>query len=372
MEAAPRFLENPETLRGWEPKLRAALSEAPQLADVNTDAQDKGLQTTLTMDRDAAARLGINVKTVDAVLYDWFGQRQVSTIYNPLNQYHVVMEAAPRFLENPETLRSVYVSGVGGAQVPLMAVAKYGPTNTPLAVNHQGQFAASTISFNLPPNVSMSQASRVIDQTFARLGMPSGVRGSYQGTAKLFQASLDSEPLLILAAIVAMYLVLGMLYESTLHPITILSTLPSAGVGALLALLALRFDFTLIALIGVILLIGIVNKNAIMMIDVALALERERGLDPRTAILEACLRRFRPILMTTVAALAGAIPLAFGHGDGAEMRQPLGIAIVGGLVLSQLLTLYTTPVIYLYLDRLRVRWIARRRDRLAGTAVEIA
>jgi multidrug efflux pump len=361
-----------EDLRAWEPKLRAVLSALPQLADVNTDAQDKGLQTSLTVDRDAAARLGLNVKTIDAVLYDWFGQRQVSTIYNPLNQYHVVMEAAPRFLENPETLRSVYVSGVGHAQVPLMAVARYGPTNTPLAVNHQGQFAASTISFNLPPNVSMSRAAAAIDQAVGRLGVPSSVRGSYQGTAKLFQSSLDSEPLLLLAAIVAMYLVLGMLYESTLHPITILSTLPSAGVGALLALLALRFDFTLIALIGVILLIGIVKKNAIMMIDVALSLERERGLDPRTAIFEACLRRFRPILMTTVAALAGAVPLAFGHGDGAELRQPLGIAIVGGLVLSQLLTLYTTPVIYLYLDRLRVRWIARRRDRPAGTTLETA
>jgi len=360
-------------LRSWEPKLRVAMAEIPQLADVNTDAQDKGLETMLTYDRDAAARLGINARTVDAVLYDWFGQRQVATIYNPLNQYFVVMEADPRFLQNPEALRSVYVPGVGGAQVPLMSIAKYGPTNTPLAVNHQGQFAASTISFNLPPNTSMSEASRAIDQTFARLGVPTNVKGSYQGTAKLFQASLASQPLLILAAIVAMYLVLGMLYESTLHPITILSTLPSAGVGALLALLALRFDFTLIASIGVFLLIGIVKKNAIMMIDVALALERERNVDPKTAILEACMRRFRPILMTTVAAIAGAAPLAFGHGDGAEMRQPLGIAIVGGLVLSQLLTLYTTPVTYLSLDRLRVRWIARRRARLAaGTTLEPA
>jgi multidrug efflux pump len=361
-----------DDLRAWEPKLRAALSELPDLADVNTDAQDKGLQTTLTIDRDAAARLGISAKVIDAVLYDWFGQRQVATIYNPLNQYHVVMEAAPRFLENPETLRNVYVPGVGGAQVPLMAVARYGPTNTPLAVNHQGQFAASTISYNLPPNVSMSQASAAIDRAFAKLGVPTNVRGSYQGTAKLFQASLRNQLLLIAAAIVVMYLVLGILYESTLHPLTILSTLPSAGVGALLALLALRFDFTLIALIGVILLIGIVKKNAIMMIDVALSLEREHGLDPRAAIYEACLRRFRPILMTTVAALAGAVPLAFGHGDGAELRQPLGIAIVGGLALSQVLTLYTTPVIYLYLDRLRLGWIARRRDRPATVVLETA
>ncbi len=361
-----------EDLRAWEPRVRAALSALPELADVNTDAQDKGLQTTLTMDRDAAARLGINAKTIDAVLYDWFGQRQVATIYNPLNQYHVVMEADQRFLANPETLRNVYVSSPNGSQIPLMAVAKYGPTNTPLAVNHQGQFAASTISYNLPPNVSMSQASAAIERAFARLGAPTNLRGGFQGTAKLFQASLRNQLLLILAAIIVMYLVLGILYESTLHPITILSTLLSAGVGALLALLALRFDFTLIALIGVILLIGIVKKNAIMMIDVALSLEREHGLDPKAAIYEACLRRFRPILMTTVAALAGAVPLAFGSGDGAELRQPLGIAIVGGLALSQVLTLYTTPVVYLYLDRLRVRWIARRRERPAAPALETA
>ena len=361
-----------EDLRAWEPKVRAALSDLPELADVNTDAQDKGLQTTLTMDRDAAARLGINAKTIDAVLYDWFGQRQVATIYNPLNQYHVVMEADPRFLANAETLRNVYVASPTGAQVPLMAVAKYGPTNTPLAVNHQGQFAASTISYNLPPNVSMSQASAAIDRAFARLGVPTSVRGSYQGTAKLFQASLRNQLLLIGAAIIVMYLVLGILYESFVHPITILSTLLSAGVGALLALIALRFDFTMIALIGVILLIGIVKKNAIMMIDVALSLEREHGLDPKTAIYEACLRRFRPIMMTTAAALAGAVPLAIGSGDGAELRQPLGIAIVGGLALSQVLTLYTTPVVYLYLDRLRIRWLARRREHPAAPVLETA
>ncbi len=348
-------------LRAWEPKVRAALSVLPELADVNTDQQDKGLQTSLVVDRDAATRLGISFQTIDSVLYDWFGQRQVATIYNPLNQYHVVMEAAPRFLQNPESLRVVYLPGPGGSQVPLSAIATYRPTTTPLSVNHQGQFAASTISYNLPPGVSMSQATAAINTAFTRLGVPSSVRGSYQGTAKLFQGSMDSEPWLILAAIIAMYLVLGILYESTVHPLTILSTLPSAGVGALLALIALRFDFTLIALIGVILLIGIVKKNAIMMVDVALELQRDEGMDTRAAILAACLRRFRPILMTTVAALAGAVPLAFGHGDGAELRQPLGIAIVGGLLLSQVLTLYTTPVIYLALDRLRLRWSAHAR-----------
>ena len=357
-------------LRLWEPRVRAALSNLPELADVNTDSQDKGQQTTLTIDRDAAARLGFSVATIDAILYDWFGQRQVTTIYRPLNQYHVIMEAAPRLLQSPESLRSVYLTGSGGVQTPLSAIASYAPTTTPLAVNHQGQFAASTISYNLPPKISMSQASSAIERAVSRLGMPSNVRGGFQGSARLFQGSMDSEPWLILAAVVAMYLVLGILYESLVHPLTILSTLPSAGVGALLALLALRYDFTLIALIGVILLIGIVKKNAIMMVDVALALEREQQLDSRAAILAACRLRFRPILMTTVAALAGAVPLAVGHGDGAELRQPLGIAIVGGLLMSQVLTLFTTPVIYLYLDRLRLRW-AQRRSSLTPVSVAL-
>lgn len=352
-----------EELRAWEPKVRAALSVLPEIADVNTDSQDKGLDTLATFDRDSLARVGLNFQTVDNILYDWFGQRQVATIYNPLNQYHVVMEAAPRYLESPDALSAVQLQSQVGNQVPMSAVAGVAATTSPLAVNHQGQFPASTISYNLAEGVPMSKASAAIERAFASLGAPPTVQGSFQGSAKLFQAASQNNPFLILGAIVAMYLILGILYESTLHPITILSTLPSAGVGALLALLATRFEFSLIALIGVILLIGIVKKNAIMMIDVAIQLEREEGLDPRTAILEASVRRFRPILMTTVAAAAGALPLAFGQGDGTEMRQPLGVAIVGGLLLSQVLTLYTTPVIYLGLDRWRVRRAAARSAR---------
>jgi multidrug efflux pump len=349
-------------LRAWEPKIRRALSELPELVDVNTDQQDKGLQTTLIVDHDAAARLGITQRMIDTTLNDLFGQRQVSTIYNPLNQYRVVMEAAPEFWQRPETLKDVFVSAPGGLQVPLSSFSRYEAGSTPLAVNHQGQFVASTISFNLPVGVSLSQATAAIEDAMARSGAPNSVHGSFQGTAKAFQASLASQPLLILAALITVYLVLGILYESLIHPLTILSTLPSAGVGAILALLAFGSEFSVIAMIGVILLIGIVKKNAIMMIDFAIATQRQHGIDARAAIREACLLRFRPIMMTTMAALFGAIPLAIGFSDGAEFRRPLGIAIVGGLILSQLLTLYTTPVVYLYLDRLRA-WNQKRHGR---------
>ena len=349
-------------LRAWETKIRAALSNLPELADVNTDQEDKGLQTSLTIDRDAATRLGVTPRMIDTTLNDLFGQRQVSTIYAQLNQYHVVMEAAPQFWQSPDTLKTVYVSTSTGAQVPLSAFATYGPTNTALGVNHQGQFVASTISFNLAPDVSLSQATRAVEAELARIGVPDTVRGSFQGSARAFQDSLESQPWLILLALITLYIVLGVLYESYVHPITILSTLPSAGVGALLALMLFGTDFTIIAFIGVILLIGIVKKNAIMMIDFALEGERTRGLSTRDAIYEACLLRFRPILMTTMAAMLGALPLALGAGDGAEMRRPLGIAIVGGLLVSQMLTLFTTPVVYLYLDRFRL-WAARARGR---------
>jgi multidrug efflux pump len=354
-----------DQLRTWEPRIRAAMSDLPELADVNTDQQDKGLQTTLVIDRDTASRLGISPSLIDATLNDAFGQRQVSTIYNPLNQYHVVMEAAPRYWQSPDALKDVYIMGAGGAQVPLSAISRYTFTNTPLAVNHQGQFVAATISFNLPVGVSLSDATRAIYDAMDRAGAPSTVRGSFQGTARVFQDSLSTQPVLILAALITMYIVLGVLYESYAHPITIMSTLPSAGVGALLALLMFRTEFSIIALIGVILLIGIVKKNAIMMVDFAIDAERNRGLPPEEAIFQACMLRFRPIMMTTAAALLGAVPLAIGFGEGSELRQPLGIAIVGGLILSQMLTLYTTPVVYLYVDRLRL-WFRRTRGKAPG------
>jgi multidrug efflux pump len=412
-----------EELQEWAPKIAAALQREPDvLADVNSDQQSKGLESDLVIDRDAAAQLGVTVSQIDNTLYDAFGQRQVSTIYVARNQYHVIMEVAPRYWQNPETLKDVYVStsggSVGGSQasnavagtvvssanssaatsanaqaarnlatnsigatgkgvastgsavstrqetmIPLSAVARFTQGATPLAVNHQGLLVATTISFNLPPNVSLSTAVATIDATMNRIGVPATIRGSFQGTAKAFQDSLNNQPFLVLAALITIYIVLGVLYESYVHPLTILSTLPSAGVGALLALMAFNTEFSIMALIGVILLIGIVKKNAIMMIDFALDAERRRGLSPLDAIREACLLRFRPIMMTTMAAMLGAVPLAVGIGEGGELRQPLGIAIVGGLILSQVLTLYSTPVIYLYLDRFR-QW----SQRLSGNA----
>ncbi len=342
-----------DKLRTWEPLIRQAMRSLPQLIDVNTDQQDKGAQISLVIDRDAATRLGLTQKLIDTTLNDLFGQRQVSTIFNPLNQYRVVMEAAQQYLQSPESLKDLFVIAPGGMQVPVAAFARWEETAAPLAINHQGQLAASTISFNLPVGVSLSDATREVENAMAKLGVPASVHGNFQGTAKAFQLSLANQPILILAALLFVYLVLGILYESYLHPITILSTLPSAGVGAILALLILKLEFSLIALIGVILLIGIVKKNAIMMIDFALEAERKRGLSPRDAIHEACLLRFRPIMMTSMAALFGALPLALSAGMGSELRQPLGVSIVGGLMLSQLLTLYTTPVVYLYIDRFK-------------------
>jgi multidrug efflux pump len=416
-----------EELNEWTPKIAAALQREPDLADVNSDQQNKGLESNLVIDRDAAARLGITVSQIDNTLYDAFGQRQVSTIYVARNQYHVVMEVAPRYWQNPQTLKDVYIStsgaSVGGSQatnavagtvaaagqkasagsananaarnlatnsigatgngatstgaavstnqetmIPLSAVAHFSEGATPLAVNHQGLLVASTISFNLPPNVPLSTAISTIEATMNRIGVPATVRGTFQGSARAFQDSLGNQPYLILAALITIYLVLGVLYESYVHPLTILSTLPSAGVGALLALIAFRTEFSIMALIGVILLIGIVKKNAIMMIDFALDAQRTRSLLPSDAIFEACLLRFRPIMMTTMAAMLGALPLAIGMGDGGELRQPLGIAIVGGLILSQMLTLYSTPVIYLYMDRLQ-SWSRRARRGSAAPAV---
>ena len=417
-------------LYNWSPKVTAALEQVPELTEVNSDQQQKGLETDLVIDRPTAARLGLTVSQIDNTLYDAFGQRQVSTIYAPRNQYHVVMEVAPEFWQNPDTLDRIFISTAGGTvkgtqatnalpgtvsvnnrpatngtaansaaataaqlnaqavrnqatnaiansgrsatstgaavstahetMVPLSAVAHYETGNTPLAVNHQGLFVASTISFNLKPGVSLGEATQAIDAAVAQLHMPANVRGNFAGTAQLFQKSLANEPILVAAALVAVYIVLGVLYESYIHPITILSTLPSAGVGAVLALMLFNIDFSIIALIGVILLIGIVKKNAIMMIDFAIGAERGEGLGPREAIYRAAVLRFRPIMMTTLAAMLGALPLAVGFGEGAELRRPLGISIVGGLIVSQALTLYTTPVIYLYLDRMRL-WVSQRR-----------
>ncbi|TBL67724.1 multidrug efflux RND transporter permease subunit MdtC [Hafnia alvei] len=343
-------------LRKWEPKIRAAFAKLPELADVSSDQQDKGSELALTYDRESMARLGINVADANALLNNAFGQRQISTIYQPLNQYHVVMEVAPEYTQDESSLDKMFVINSDGKAIPLSYFAKWQPANAPLSVNHQGLTAASTISFNLPEGGALSDASAAIERTMTALGVPNTVRGSFAGTAQVFQDTQNSQIILILAAIATVYIVLGVLYESYVHPLTILSTLPSAGVGALLALEMFGAPFSLIALIGIMLLIGIVKKNAIMMVDFALEAERNGGMSPRDAIFQACLLRFRPIMMTTMAALFGALPLAFSSGDGAELRQPLGITIAGGLVMSQLLTLYTTPVVYLYFDRLRSRF----------------
>jgi multidrug efflux pump len=347
--------ENLQDLNTWAPRVLQRLRTVPQLRDVNTDQQTHGLESNVVVDRDTASRLGVTTQAVDAALYDAFGQRQVSTMYRQLNQYHVVMEVDPKYSSSPEALNYIYVRASNGNNVPLSAFAHFERANTALAVNHQGQFPSVTLSFNLAPGVSLGEATRLIQAAQNQIGMPSSIHASFQGTAAAFQDSLKSEPVLILAALATVYIVLGMLYESYIHPITILSTLPSAGVGAILALLITNTDLTIIAIIGIILLIGIVKKNAIMMIDFALLAERKEGKSSEDSIYEACLLRFRPIMMTTMAALLGGLPLAIGGGTGSELRRPLGITIVGGLIVSQMLTLFTTPVVYLYLDRFQQR-----------------
>ena len=352
--------EDLSELNAWAPRVLEKLRTLPGLRDVNSDQQNRGLEARVEIDRDTAARLGVDAATIDSVLYDAFGQRQVSTMYRQLNQYHVVMEVDPRLRQSPDSLHNIYVKSTTGAEVPLSTFAHFAPSNTALAVNHQGQFPSVTISFNLAPGVSLGDATKAIEAAQRQIALPGSIHPSFQGTAAAFQQSLSSEPLLILAALVAVYIVLGVLYESYIHPITILSTLPSAGVGALLALLLTHNELNVIGLIGIILLIGLVKKNAIMMIDFALIAERDEGKSPVDAIYEACLLRFRPIMMTTMAALLGGLPLALGTGVGSELRRPLGITIVGGLIVSQMLTLFTTPVVYIYLDRLRW-WVSRHR-----------
>jgi multidrug efflux pump len=361
--------DNIDDLVAWGPRLLTEMRKLRMLTDVNTDQQNSGLQAALVYDRDTAARMGITAQMIDNTLYEAFGQAQVSTMYTPLNQYHVVMEVAPQYWQDPSSLNDIYIRPSVGKEVPLSAVTHYVPKTAPLSVNHQGQFPSVTVSFNLAPGVALSDAATAITQMQQRMGVPSTIHGMFSGTLQAFQSSLSTQPFLIITALMAVYIVLGILYESYIHPITILSTLPSAGVGAVLALLLFHVDLSVIALIGVILLIGIVKKNAIMMIDFALAAERQENKTSEEAIYQACLLRFRPILMTTMAALFGALPLALGTGTGSELRRPLGITIIGGLIVSQMLTLYTTPVVYLYLDRLRVRW-ARTHHHAMGAAAE--
>ncbi|MGA8073671.1 MAG: efflux RND transporter permease subunit, partial [Candidatus Acidiferrales bacterium] len=352
--------DNLQDLLEWSPKLEQKLRGLKELKDISSDQQNHGLQAALVIDRDTASRLGLTPQLIDNVLYDAFGQRQVSTMYAGINQYHVVMEVDPKFGQSPDALKNIYVPSTNGTEVPLSAFTHYEQTQTSLAVAHQGQFPAVTFSFNLSPGTALGDAVKAINDVEHTIAMPSTIHPSFQGTAQAFQDSLKSEPILILAALAAVYIVLGILYESYVHPITILSTLPSAGVGALLALLLCRTELTIIALIGIILLIGIVKKNAILMIDFALDAERTHNMTPEESIYQACLLRFRPIMMTTMAAMFGGIPIAIGSGVGSELRRPLGIAIVGGLIVSQMLTLFTTPVLYLYLDRFRLRVLGRR------------
>jgi multidrug efflux pump len=353
--------EDLNELNNWAPLLLAKMRPLKELRDVNTDQQDKGLQAQLVIDRDTAGRLGLAAQDIDNALYDAFGQRQVSTMYRPLNQYHVVMEVAPEFQQTTEALQNIYLRSTNGTPIPLAAFTHFLPSNIPLAVNHQSQFPSVTISFNLAPGVSLGQATQAIQAAQSSIGFPATIQASFQGTAAAFQDSLSSELVLIITALITVYIVLGMLYESYIHPITILSTIPSAGVGALLALLLTHNELNVIGTIGIILLIGLVKKNAIMMIDVALEVERTQGKKPADAIYEACILRFRPIMMTTMAALLGGLPLALGRGTGSEMHRPLGITIVGGLIVSQALTLFTTPVVYVYLDRLRL-WLSGGRE----------
>jgi multidrug efflux pump len=359
-----------ELLHVWEPKIRRALAQIPELLDVDTDEQSKGIQTNLHIDRATAARLGISTQQIDSTLNDAFAQRSISTIYEPLNQYRVVMGVAPELAQSADALDYLQLINRQSAPVPLSQLAQYNQTEAALSVNHHSQLAATTISFNLPKGVSLSKATRLIDSALHDLALPNSVRGSFQGSAKAFKEVLDNQPILILAAILTLYIVLGILYESLIHPLTILSTLPSAGVGALLALMLFKMDFNVIAMIGIFMLIGVVMKNAIMMIDFALDVQRNKNASASDAIFQACILRLRPILMTTMAALLAAIPLALGTGDGAEMRQPLGIAIGGGLIVSQLLTLYTTPVVYIYLDRFH-HWLRELiQNNLLTRAVE--